>query len=62
MKTKTVKCKDGVKRSIPMTLHCSRCAFVTHQGIAALNAHARKKHPTAAKRSKARKRCPHCGR
>jgi hypothetical protein len=42
--------KASKKRKPPMTLHCSRCKFVTHSGIAGLMKHYRSKHPKALKR------------
>lgn len=44
------KRKVSKKRKVPKTLHCSRCKFVTHSGIAGLAKHYRLKHPRAMKR------------
>jgi hypothetical protein len=47
MKRKAVK--KGRKRP-SMTMHCSRCKFISHTGIKGMGAHYRKKHPKAMKR------------
>lgn len=40
------------KPRVPMTLHCSRCKYVTHSGISAMAKHCRAKHPKAMKSRK----------
>ena len=52
MKRKVVK----KKRKQVMTMHCSKCSFVSHTGIKGMGAHYRKKHAKAM----ARKRSARC--
>ena len=40
------------KRKVTMTMHCSRCKFVTHTGIKGMGAHYRSKHAKVMKRKK----------
>ena len=50
MKKKAVR-KTKKRRQV-MTMHCSKCSFVSHTGIKGMGAHYRKKHARSMRRKR----------